>query len=61
MDNNRDMYYTLHPEVIVKTWKENIHKHCEILKGEPLIEPSAGDGRFGKYIHFDKMYDIQSL
>lgn len=52
------MYYTLHPEVIVKVWKENIHKYCEILKGELLIEPSAGDGRFGKYIHFDKMYDI---
>lgn len=56
-NDTKDMCYTSQPDVIVEAWR----KHCQILKGELLIEPSAGDGRFGKYIHFDKMYDIQPL
>lgn len=36
-NNNRDMCYTSQSGVIVEAWR----KHCQILKGELLIEPSA--------------------
>lgn len=35
--HTKDIYYTSQPDVIVEAWR----KHCQILKGELLIEPSA--------------------